>query len=95
MQTVWWQIPSYLRDCDAIVEHFKAVFELSWDGQAHADGEFFQTEIADLFNEKEEVTPSSSSAGGLNIFDLTEYSQKQFKKLASIVYCDREPNISA
>lgn len=43
VQTVWWQTPSYLCYCDAIVDHFKAVFELSWDGQAHVDGELFKT----------------------------------------------------
>lgn len=43
VQTVWRQTASYLCYCDAIVDHFKAVFELSWDGQAHVDGELFKT----------------------------------------------------
>lgn len=40
---VWWPTPSYLPHRDAIVDHFKAVFEFGWDGQAHVDGELFET----------------------------------------------------
>lgn len=50
--TEWWQTLSYLCYCDAIVEHFKAVFELSWDGQTHVDRHFLKTQIVDLFKGK-------------------------------------------
>lgn len=57
---------SYLCYSDAVVEHFKAVFQVSWDGQTHVDGHFLKTGVVDLFEGKQEVNLGSlvCSTGG-------------------------------